>query len=363
MMIKAKLGTALLLVATTSNANAGPDGVFLCDSQAPYDFLTSDLNNYRQFGIRRNGQSLSDTDTGALIAGQGVKATSAKGLMVVPSQIGEQGWIELRKQGRLLRKIPGWIQFWDTWTDGRREKVTFTVWDADPGSRFTAWETRYIFDGNGSLLFEKRYQVEIEEEDFGPHPVFTADGEAFYEQAGDPLSVARLYSATDFRPIGKVEAPKDQQLEQLVMASATKGFAISAGRAYRFEHGALQPLSLPLTSAARKIQMDTRSRRVLIESWGDFAVMDLAGTLLYHFASPQPAGVSMPQGINARLAIDGSVGFMRTGDEMMTVLTRHSGYTLSRMVPLGRDDWNRVACFTPNSAALLVDDQPLLIKF
>ncbi len=54
---------------------------------------------------------------------------------------------------------------------------------------------------------------------------------------------------------------------------------------------------------------------------------------------------------------------MRTDDAMMTVLTRRSGYTQSRTVPLGDDDWNRVACFTPNSAALLVDDQPLLIKF
>ncbi len=91
--------------------------------------------------------------------------------MVVPNKIGEQGWIELRKQGRLLRKIPGWIQFWDNWTDGRREKITFTVWDGDPGPQFTAWETRYIIDGDGNILFEKRYQVEVEEEDFGPHPL------------------------------------------------------------------------------------------------------------------------------------------------------------------------------------------------
>lgn len=356
---------ALVMMAATFNAFAGPDGVFLCDSAAPYDFLTADTRNYGQFGIKRNGQPLTDIGTGALLAGLGIRASSSKGLMLVPNELGGRGWIELRKQGRVLRKIPGWLQFTDTWTDGRREKIMFNVWNGEPHAPPTlmTWETRYVVDGDGNVLLEKYYETFMDDENGDPLLLFTADGEAFYEEVSDPASTVNLYSASDLQAIGQIQAPDGQTLQQLVMLSATKGFALSNGRAYRFEHGALQPLSLPLTSEAREIQMDTRSRRILIEGWRDFVVMDLVGTVLYHFAGRQPAGASVPQSVDARLAIDGSVGFMRTDDELMTVLTRRSGYTQSRTVPLDSQDWNRVACFTPNSAALLVDDEPLLIKF
>jgi hypothetical protein len=356
---------ALILIGVTCNAQAGPDGVFLCNSNAPYDFLTADTHNYRQFGIRRNGQPLSEIDTGALVAGQGVKGSSANGLTIVPNGVGEKGWIELRKQGRVLRKIPGWLGEFDTWSNGHRDKAMFVAWNGDRNAPPTlmTWQTRYVVDGDGNILLEKYYETYMDNENGDPLLLFTADGEAFYEETSEPRRIVNLYNASDLQPIGRVEAPEGQRLDQLGMLSATRGFAISSGKVYRFEHGELRPLPLQLASDAQNIQIDTRARRVLVEASVDFMVMDLAGTVLYHYASRQPAGASPPPGVDAKLAIDGSVGFMRNDDQMVTVLTRKSGYTQSRTVPLGEDDWRRVACFTPNSAALLVDDEPLLIKF
>jgi len=358
---------AAQLTLASAAALAGPNGTLLCDSAKPYDFLSSDTRDFSRFGVHSTAPYTPEPVRGKLINGQGIKAISANGLMLVPSEVAGRGRIELRKQGRTLRIFDGWLQAWDLWGDGQREKFMFTVWNGDPDASPTGktWQTRYIVDGDGKVLFEKRYQADSDNENGERALLFSADGDALHEEvnAADPSNARAIFNGTDMLPLGKVTAPKGQLLSDLVMVSGDVGFAIINDQLHRYVAGQLTPMQLGPSFKVHQLTLDARSRRILAQGTGDFVVMDLAGTLLFRFTGALSPDEPAPAWVSPRLAIDGSVGFMREGDELALVATRQSGYSEMRHVPLGAQDWNRVACFTPASAALLVDDQPVLVKF
>ncbi|HYG06423.1 MAG TPA: hypothetical protein VD865_08415 [Stenotrophomonas sp.] len=359
---------AALLTSLSFPVFAGPDGTFLCSSTQPYDFLTSDTTDYRSYGIRSaQGWSHRQSTNGQLIAGQGVKALSADGLMLVPLEDGKDGWVELHKQGRVLARIHGYIHMWDLWSDGTRERFMFTIWDGvDRGDLppLTATETqmRYIVDGDAKVLLKQPYEESTDPEDGPPPLLFSADGNTLYEEVADLASTARMFSAADLSPIGTIQAPGSALINSLAVLSADRGFAIAGNQLFHVSAGKLVPFELSQPFDARVLQVDTRSRRILVEGVNDFIVLDFSGNVLFRFAD-QPSVAAEQRWVSPRLAIDGSVGIFREGEPLARVLTRQSNYRESRLTPLERQDWNRVACFTPNSAALWVDDKPLLVKF
>lgn len=365
-MIKSALTTTLLL-CLASNAKAGPDGAFLCDSQAPYDFLTADLHGHQRFGIFRSGKPLADSQVGALVAGQGVKANSAGGVIVVPTEAAGKGQIELRKDGKLLKRIPGWLNEWAGWRSGEQEKFMFVVWNGDPDAPLTlkTWKTRYVADGNGHVLVEQHYEGFTDSENGDPLLGFSADGRALFELANEeqPTRSRKIFDANDLLQVGEVAGSEHPPITQLQMLSADDGYAIAGHRLHRVRNGRLEDTGLPPSFKARTISMDNRSHRILVEGEGDFVVMDMAGHLLFRHGASVAPGTVGPQWMRAKLAIDGSVAFVRDAASLVAVRTRQSGYAEERMVPLDADDWTRLACLTPRSAALMIDDKPVLVKF
>ncbi|HYG06421.1 MAG TPA: hypothetical protein VD865_08405 [Stenotrophomonas sp.] len=358
---------AVLLASLPFPVLAGPDGTFLCSSTRPYDFLTSDTSDYRSYGLRTaSGWSRRQNVTGQLLAGQGVKALSADGLMLVPLEVGKQGWVELHKRGRVLARIRGYLHLWDLWSDGSDERFLFSIWDGiDTGDAppLTATETlmRYIVDGDGNVLVKQPYEESTDPEDGPPPLLFSADGKVLYEDAYDVAPTAQMFNATDLAPLGILRAPDDLLLSDLILISADTGFAIAGSQLFHVSDGKLVPFELTGTFEARALQMDSRSRRVLVKADNDFLVLDFSGNILFRLADhdPRPA----ERWISAQLAIDGSIGVLREGEPLVRVLTRQSNYHQSRLTPLDERDWARVACFTANSAALWVDDKPVLVKF
>lgn len=358
---------ATLFAAATPSALAGPNGTLLCDGSKPYDFLVSEQRTFSRFAVRSSTAYAPQPASGKLIDGQGVKALSANGLMLIPTEVAGRGQVELRKQGRTLARIPGWLQSWDLWGDGKQEKFTFVIFNGDevsPAVR-TLPMTRYIVGDQGQILLKKDFRDSSDSESGLPLLAFTADGHALYEQvnATDPVRSRRSFSTSDLREIADITAPKDQLIFDLVMVSGDEGFAIIGGQLQRYSQHRFTPIELGAPLEARTLDLDPRSGRVLVRGRNDFVVLDLTGAQLFRYAgdfSPEAAGSTW---VHAKLAIDGSVGFLRDSDDFALIATRKSGYSQIRHLPLMEEDWNRVECFTPNSAALLVDDQPVLVKF
>ncbi|HYP69607.1 MAG TPA: hypothetical protein VEP93_01925 [Variovorax sp.] len=359
----------LIALKVSGTAHALPPGAFMCRSDAPYDYLSIDPDHPDQLLVLSyTGKSEIRRLTSPTVSFQSIKTAGAPDLIIQPGDKekdpDKQGGVNLLRDGRVIAHFDGDLVHWDIFRAGARSRFQVTTsrlymphGDEEP---YRARLTTRIVDALGTVLAEHSYDDRLGE-DMLPGLRFTDDGHGLYQNDDVLAGSAQLevLDPTTLRTLAKISPPRGGRLDAVRMMTPSRGYVISGNQLLRVQGTTL--LAVPMDGGPMKVSslaLDMRSRRLLVEGPGDFAVLDLDGNLLYR-QSLQP-GVRAG---SAKLAIDGSVGFIDYATNAIRIATRASNYRDSVVTPLSKDEWLSVSCFTPRSAALLEQEMPRLVKF
>lgn len=339
----------LAVVCAPVPARAQP-GRFLCVSEQPYAYHmvaapgAPVTPRFRQWLVTRS-------ETGE--PGRRVVAERADGFVVFATQSDGRRMVEIHYGGKLLAAFPGILGDADVHS-GRDPKLLLLTWDQQTGPDHDVTARQQIIDARGTVLAARDMSVDPMHAEGFRRWRFTADGEGIYRTgAGVILSVGKIetYASNSMDFVWSF-ALEGSSFEQVYLQTPKSGFAIAwGGQLFRFAKGHAAPVEAGGNLfSAEHIIADPRSGRVLVSGSGGYRVFDWSGRLLFAMDGFDRHIRYVP---SVKLAIDGSVGVYDAPQEKYVIrINRGGNYARTVELPLTRDEWGQIACFTPNSAAL-----------
>lgn len=352
----------LALISNAPLVFAGPSGAFMCSSQSPYDYVGVDAS-HEKMSISSQSLGRLQANVGGLVTpGQSIKAKSANGIALAPALTEKGDEIGLINNSKKMSSYAGRLYDWDIHEGKDGSKAYFTTYeydDAKPDSKVIA--TQRVVDQYGKTIAE-RNTTRTPNEETGEYYSFTQDGSGIYliPDPMQPKNDIEVLDASTLKPKLTISLPSSLKVTSLAFRSSTDGVAIAGDRLFLIRNGKIISSSVSRSPfVAKNITIDQRSNRILVNGIREFMVLDLNGNPLYQ----QKFGTDAPIVTNAKIAIDGSIGFTDPGTGETLVRTRASAYKAVKPIPIAKDAWAQVQCFTPESAALVVNGDARLIKF
>lgn len=349
----------MVIVAALAPMTTAAAGQFLCRSPQPYNFhiVSSGADDRSSAGAN---WTVAEPNTGRRIAGPKPAVVRPDGFVVIRVESKDGLAVEIQYDGKLVGSKRG-VELGSDIHEGEVPKVLLTTYDPEEVVNHSVLAEQVVLGARGQVLASRQLAVAISED--SPVFHFTADGSGIYQGAAEMHGVdaIEVFGVTDFRKLSSFRFD-DYSFIGVYMQTPATGFAIGeSGQLFRFESGKIIPMEMGGAGfKALDIVGDKRSDRILVRGGGGYRVFGWSGKLLFAQSDGPRRVVS-----DAKLAIDGSVAEhdSRTGKYRVRV---NDGGVYSRTVrlPLSSGEWSNIACFTPNSAALVDSEgNPRLIDF
>lgn len=340
---------AMAITAATSGVFAGPSTGFLCKSDQPYDHFavhTQDGKSYLAF------TSLGKTDKlelhGKVLEGQTPVIESRQGLYAVPIVRDGKSFVDVYYHDRRVASQAGGIV--DVDISGEKDTlilVSTSITKPPEEGRPEVQVLQSLIDAQGSVLASRRIPMVLAEDGI-LYFRLTQSGDGIYRllSENDSTNTLEVLDSRTFKPIFTASFPEIKFTDILMLDAAT-GFVIGNGQLYYIDAGDFRQLmeSADAFYATRIVEYNQKAGRVLVVGRDGYFVFDSRGQRLLG-----------QKGLwDVKLAIDGSVA-QHSAENEPVLWSNSDRYAQSKPLAIPREEWNFVACFTPNSIALIKHD-------
>lgn len=356
------VATAGLLAVGISAAIAGPRGQFLCGSDTPYTYVSVD-DSQRSVSTLDSGRVSSQFALpGTIARGQSPKIKSPNGLALLPVEGPSGDVVQVVSRGNVSAQVPGQILDWDL-TEAQGGLAYFTTYArADAKANVDSFDAlQVVVDRGGQVLASKKVKRTLSDNASSTYR-FTADGTGIYAQPDpdNPSSEIVVLDSKTLQEALRLDLPEALKVTSLSLSSSRDGLFVAGNRLFAIRNGSFSATPLAQTAFhAQSVSIDPRSQRAVVNGIRQFAVVAPSGDVL----ATTSFDTKYPVVTDAKLAIDGSVAYTDLATGAITLRSKGDGYREATRLPVAKEDWHQVQCFTANSAAMTVDGAPKLVKF